>query len=123
MSESTENEKEQTLRNISPNVALELFDKVKEDPDFIVLDLRTPKEFTTGYLEGAVNMDFRGENFTEELEKGDKEKKYLIYCGSGVRSAKALAIMEELEYLEVYNILGGIRMWKVSGYPVIEEEK
>ncbi len=121
MSESDENEKEQILRNISPEVALELFDKVKEDPDFIVLDLRTPKEFTTGYLEGAVNMDFRSENFTEELEKGDKEKKYLIYCGSGVRSAKTLAIMEELEYLEVYNILGGIRMWRVSGYPVIEE--
>lgn len=121
MSESTENEKEQILRNISPENAFELFDKVQDDPDFIVMDLRTPKEFTTGYLEGAVNIDFRGENFTEELKEGDREKKYLIYCGSGVRSAKALAKMEELEYLEVYNILGGIRMWKVSGYPVIEE--
>jgi hypothetical protein len=43
-----------------------------------VLDLRTPKEFTTGYLEGAVNMDFRGENFTEELEKGERRKNILF---------------------------------------------
>jgi rhodanese-related sulfurtransferase len=121
MSESTENEKEQIFRNISPEEAFQLFEKVREDPDFIILDVRTPKEFNTDHIEGAMNVDFRGEGFTEEMKIGDKEKKYLIYCGSGVRASKAMGIMKELEYLEVYNILGGIRMWKVSNFPVIEE--
>ncbi|MBI4813333.1 MAG: rhodanese-like domain-containing protein [Methanobacterium sp.] len=121
MSESDENEKEQIFRNIRPEDAVELIEEMQEDPDFIILDVRTPKEFTDGHIECAVNIDYQGENFTEEIEVGDKEKKYLICCGSGVRAVKAMDIMKDLGYLEVYNILGGIRVWKISGYPLIEE--
>ncbi|MBF4475119.1 rhodanese-like domain-containing protein [Methanobacterium formicicum] len=121
MSESDENEIEQIIRNISPEDALELLKDMQDAPDFIILDVRTPKEFESGHIEGALNIDFRDENFASKMDEGDKEKKYMICCGSGVRSSKALTVMQELGYVEVYNILGGIRMWKVSGFPLTEE--
>ncbi|AUB60838.1 hypothetical protein BK009_09215 [Methanobacterium subterraneum] len=121
MAESSENEKELIFRNISPEEAYELIGKVQAVPDFVILDVRTPKEFINGHIEGAVNIDYHGQNFIEELEKLEKETKYLICCGSGVRASKAMIIMQELGYMEVYNILGGIRMWKRSGYPLTEE--
>lgn len=54
MSESDENEIEQIIRNISPEDALELLKDMQDDPDFIILDVRTPKEFESGHIEGAL---------------------------------------------------------------------
>ena len=118
MSESNETEIKQIIRNISPEKALELIENIQKGTDFVILDVRTPKEFESGHIEGAVNIDFRDENFSQKMENLEKEKKYLICCGSGVRASKAMSLMEDLGYIEVYNMLGGIRMWKTSGFPL-----
>ncbi len=120
MSESNENENDQIIRNISPEQAYELVKKLSDNPDFIILDVRTPKEFSEGHIAGASNLDFYDEDFQEQIENGDKEKKYLICCGSGVRGSKAVKIMESAGYSEVYNILGGIGVWKKSRLPLTE---
>ena len=44
---------------------------------------------------------------------------YLVYCGSGTRSAKACDTMIKKHYVEVYNMLGGLTSWKTAGYPVV----
>jgi len=76
-----------------------------------------PEEFAEGYIENAINIDFRSETFQDEIDKLDKNKKYLIYCRSGVRSRSALDIMAELNFKEAYNILGGIIAWNAEGLP------
>jgi len=47
----------------------------------------------------------------------NKNKIYLIYCRSGRRSENALNMMKELDFREVYNMLGGINSWKAEGLP------
>jgi rhodanese-related sulfurtransferase len=121
MSESNENEINQIILNISPEEAADLVDENKNNPDFIIIDVRTPKEYEDGHLEGSINMDFYDDEFQEKIEKGDKEKKYLICCGSGVRGSKVIKAMQEAEYLEVYNILGGVMMWKGSSLPLTKD--
>ena len=91
------------------------------DPNFVILDVRTPKEFSKGHIEGAVNLDFYSEDFWEQLEKKDKKNKYLVCCGSGVRGVKTLAIMQDLGFTNIYNILGGITMWKAMDLPLTEK--
>ena len=44
---------------------------------------------------------------------------YLLYCRSGNRSGQALAIMEELGFLDVADIDGGIVAWDDAGLPVV----
>ena len=50
----------------------------------------------------------------------DKSKTYLIYCRSGNRSGQALDIMEELNFREVYNMMGGILEWEAEGLPTVK---
>jgi len=105
----------QIIEDITPQEAFTLIKENQDNPDFVIIDVRTPEEFADGYIENAINTDFRSESFRDELNKLDKNKTYLIYCRSGVRSGNALDIMAELNFREVYNVLGGITAWKAEG--------
>ena len=107
----------QTIKNITPEGAHILIKENKDNPNFTILDVRTPEEFLGEYMENAVNLDYYSDTFRNDLDKLDKNKTYLIYCRSGRRSENALNIMKELDFREVYNVLGGITKWKSEGLP------
>lgn len=87
----------------------------------IVIDIRTPEEYAQGHIEYAkLNIDFYNPNFKDEISKLDKGGKYLIYCRTGGRSAKALDIMKEMGFTDVHHIKGGITAWQQAGYPVVK---
>ena len=109
-----------TIEDITPQEASTLIQNNQNNPDFIIIDVRTPEEFAEGHIEDAVNIDFRSETFQDELNKLYKDKTYLVYCRSGVRSRNALDIMAELNFREAYNVLGGILAWKAEGLPTVE---
>lgn len=76
--------------------------------DVVILDVRTDPEVAEGMIEGAIQIDYRGENFRDEVAKLDTSKTYVVYCRSGGRSAAASQIMsEELGFENVNNLLGG----------------
>jgi rhodanese-related sulfurtransferase len=110
----------QIFKDISVQEALELIEKNKTNPDFKILDVRTPEEFKAGHIENAVNLDFYSVSFKEELDKLDKENSYFIYCRTGNRSGQAMTIMESLSFKEVYNLSGGISDWITSGIPIVK---
>lgn len=107
----------QTIKNIIPEEAYILIQENKDNPNFVILDVRTPEEFLGEYIENAVNLDYYSDTFRNDLDKLDKNKTHLIYCRSGRRSENALNIMKELDFREVYNMLGGIIKWKSEGLP------
>ncbi len=109
-----------TIEDISPQEALTLIQNNQNNPDFVIIDVRTPEEFADGHIENASNIDFYSATFREELDNLDKNKTYLIYCRSGGRSGSALDIMAELDFTEVYNILGGIIAWNAEGLPTVK---
>lgn len=71
--------------------------------DVTYVDVRTPEEYNQGHIEGALNIDFRQDNFAEEINKLDKGRKYLVYCRSGNRSGQAVEIMRGLGFTDVTN--------------------
>lgn len=73
----------------------------------VILDIRTLEEFNSGHIDNAVNIDYYGANFKDELSKLDRDKIYLVYCRSGHRGKLSLPIFEELNFTEVYNLEGG----------------
>jgi len=108
----------QIIENITLEEAYILIQENKDNPNFLILDVRTPKEFLGEYIENAVNLDYYSDTFRNDLDKLDKNKTYLIYCRSGRRGGNALNIMKELDFREVYNMLGGITKWKSEGLPI-----
>ena len=110
-----------TIEDITPQEAFTLIQENQDNPDFVIIDVRTPEEFAEGHIENVINLDFRSETFTDWLNILDKDKTYLIYCRSGRRSRNTLDTMEELNFKEAYNMLGGIIEWKAGGLPTIQE--
>ena len=108
----------ETLRSISPQEMLKLVQRNRDNPNFVILDVRTPEEFESGHIEGAVNMDYYDPGFQVELGKLDKTKTYLIYCRTGNRSDTAFGFMKELQFEDVHPLEGGILAWRAAGFPV-----
>ena len=109
-----------TIEDISPQEAFTLIQNNQNNPDFVIIDVRTPGEFAGEHIENATNIDFYSEAFRDTLNNLDKNKTYLVYCAVGGRSGSALDIMAELNFKEAYNILGGINQWKAEGLSTVK---
>lgn len=72
----------------------------------IYIDVRTPQEFASGHVEGALNIDVSSPDFIAKIEKLDKSENYKVYCRSGRRSGIALQQMQQLKFKSVENIGG-----------------
>ena len=116
--------KAQIIENVTPQEAFTLVQENQDNPDFAIIDLRTPEEFAYEHIENTINIDLDSETFRDELNQLDKNKTYLIYswsaCGNGP-GWNALVIMEELNFREVYNMTGGCTGWKLEGFPLVGE--
>ncbi|PWU21197.1 MAG: rhodanese-like domain-containing protein [Bdellovibrio sp.] len=75
--------------------------------EFVVIDCRTPAEYSMDKIDGTINLDFKSPKFTQELEKLDRNKKYKLHCASGARSGTAVQMMQSMGFKHVENI-GGI---------------
>lgn len=96
------------LKNLTP---AEFLAMKKAQPDAVLIDCRVPKEFATGYLEGAINMDYFGEQFYDQLEALNSDAVYLVYCRSGRRSLRTCTLMQNSGFKNVYNLDGGLKAW------------
>lgn len=89
------------------------FKKLMKKKNSIVLDVRTPDEYNTGFIKTASNFNVMDSlNFVTAIATLDKNKKYLLYCKSGRRSGKALVMMENMGFLNIHHLRGGITEWK-----------
>ncbi len=86
--------------------------------DLVVLDVRTPEEFSEGHLDSAINIDFYEADFGTNLANLDKDVPYVLYCRSGNRSGTTAQEMRSLGFTEVYEVDGGILSWLDSGLPL-----
>lgn len=75
-----------------------------DSSNFIVLDVRTAEEYSTGHIKNSSNIDFLKSDFKEQVLKLDKTKSYKLYCRSGNRSAKALSLMKSLGFTDIENL-------------------
>lgn len=108
---------------VSDNSVLKLVDpqeffSLSEDNTNILLDIRTPEEFTAGHVKDAINIDYYATDFQSKLKELNKDKTYLIYCRSGSRTETASQIMRGLGFKSVYELEGGINNWTAGNLPI-----
>ena len=89
---------------------------------YTVINVRTKEEYDAGHIKGALNFDYYNDDFEEKIEEAlkDKDKPYIVYCRSGMRSLYSAEILEELGYTNVTNMKGGFLAWQSAGKPVAE---
>ena len=96
--------------------------KLESTPGAVVVDVRTPEEISTGFIKGAINIDFKDPTFEENIKTLDKSKPYFVYCLSGKRSGSAAEIMEEAGFNEVYTLEDGLQRWRKEDLPTIQPQ-
>jgi rhodanese-related sulfurtransferase len=79
--------------------------------DIQLIDVRTPEEYTGGYIEGAININFFDSDFNDQMAKLNKDKELYIYCRSGKRSGKAAKRLKDRGFTKIYDLQGGILNW------------
>ncbi len=113
-------EQDDLLKNITTDEAFALIQENEQNPNFLIVDVRTITEFNNGHIENAINIDYHSASFRDKVDQLDRNKVILIYCQSGGRSRSAFEIMKELGFKEVYNMLEGINGWTAAGYTIVE---
>lgn len=97
--------------------AKEFAQKLADTKDEIIVDVRTPEEFGSGHLSGAVNIDWNSGDFQTKAGQLDKSKPIFVYCLSGGRSASAAAALRAMGYSSVYEMQGGMMQWRAAQLP------
>lgn len=92
-----------------PEVTPEEAKKILEtDPNAVLLDVRTPQEYMAVRVPNSMLIPVDDLRF--KFKELDKNKKYLVICRSGNRSAFATYALRQLGF-DAYNIMGGIISW------------
>jgi rhodanese-related sulfurtransferase len=92
---------------------------MEEHPGTVLLDCREPNEFALGYIPGAVLLP-RGV-LEQNIERAvPRDRKIIIYCASGNRSALAADVLQQMGYRDVASMAGGIRSWVDAGGEIAE---
>ena len=109
------------IGQITNDIDIDEFRKKMVSEKYVLVDVRTEKEFDDGHIEDALNIDYFSATFSDEISNIGLEKPVLVYCRSGNRSGKSMRIMSDLGFKEVYNLIGGIKGWKAKNNRLIKE--
>ncbi len=101
------------------NLNVSEFSQKLTEPDVIILDVRTPEEFASGHIQGALNINFNSGDFANEITRLNPSENYAIYCRSGSRSGQAASIMHKAGFHDVSNLNGGVIDWTNAGLPLV----
>ena len=86
-----------------------------QEIDYILIDVRTLDEFSSGYIKKAKNLDFYSETFQNDLLSIDKSLPVVLYCRTNNRSTKTANILKQNGFKEISVLEGGITDWVKRG--------
>ena len=95
-------------RQISMDEAVKM---MRDEKDYIILDVRRPDEYAAGHIPGAINVPNEDIGTAEIAALPDKSQRILVYCRSGRRSKEASAKLVKLGYTNIVEF-GGIQDYK-----------
>ncbi len=103
-----------------------LNDWLEAGEDLLLVDVREPGEYAAGHIPGARNIP-RG-TLEGAADPGYKhrhpelcqarQRRVVLYCQTGGRSAMAAATLNEMGFQAVWSLAGGIECWEGEDYPL-----
>ena len=105
--------------------AAEVGEAVKNG-EYLVVDVREPEEWNQGHIPGAILiprgvLEFRADPASpsaDPLLSSSKDRKILVHCAVGIRSALATDALNEMGFTDVTNLEDGFGAWAAEGLPV-----
>jgi thioredoxin 1 len=94
-------------------------DKLNNTKNAILLDVRTPDEFSEAHIQNARNANWNSADFKTVTAQLDKSKPVFVYCLRGGRSSSSVEFLQANGFKEVYELDGGIIKWKNANLPLV----
>jgi phage shock protein E len=96
----------------------QLEERIRNQDDILILDVRTPEEFASGHVPGARNIphDQLPSRIAEIVDSKDRE--VIVYCRSGKRAALAQEVLAEKGFQQITHLEGDMLKWQEEGRPV-----
>jgi len=92
--------------DVSVDEALQLW----QNKEAIIIDVRTPEEYRDGHIPGVTNIPL--DELEQRMNEVPKDKKVVLICRSGNRSAQGTKLLRNKGFSNVFNSTGGMSSWK-----------
>jgi len=96
-------------------------DWIEDGVDMTLIDVRPASSYDAGHLPGAINLAYNNGDLEAALDTIPRNKPVVVYCQSGVTSAKAAKKLTENGFRPVYDMWQAFPSWKNAGYDVETE--
>jgi rhodanese-related sulfurtransferase len=100
------------VASISPEVLLK---RIETGHPPVILDVRSPREFSEGHVPGALNLPFTSARKPEVPVPASSGDEIVVYCGHGPRAWIAGAALSRRGFSHVTYLKGHMRGWKKAG--------
>lgn len=120
----------QSLERIQELFPWDVEDKLSNNDDLLIVDVREKDEFDAMHVEGSLHVprgilesscEFGYEETVPELANA-RDREVLVICRSGRRSALAADVMQQMGYKKIYSLKTGLRGWNEYELPLIDKE-
>ena len=105
------NEAKKEIQEIGPQDLQRL---QNEGQDFVLIDVREKEDVARGMIPGAVHISRGMLEHDIDRVTTDKEKKIVLYCGGGSRSALSASALKRMGFRNAISLAGGYRGWTQS---------
>ena len=105
----------QTIKQLN---SVEIQQILSKNKQIVILDVRTPQEFASGHLKGALNIDIYKEDFYSRIDKLNKKTSYLIYCRTHNRSDVTVKYMNQKGFETVFQMMDGFPGWAANNFTI-----
>lgn len=92
--------------------AQELQQRLENNEDFLLLDVREAHEYAFAHIQGSLHIPLR--QIPERIQELNPEKDLIVLCHHGMRSQQACLFLEQYGFTRLYNLVGGIDAWSLS---------
>ena len=96
--------------------AVELHERRESGDAPVVIDVRTPDEYASGHIPGAVNIPF--DQVAQRIAEIDAPHGVALYCMIGPRARKGESALLAAGYEKVFHLEGGLAAWQAADLPV-----
>lgn len=90
---------------------------IADDPEMIVLDVRTEPEHRMHRIDGAILVPVQ--ELPQRISELDPGRRYVVTCEHGVRSRMACSMLVQSGFKDLRNVVGGMARWVGEGLPVV----
>ncbi len=88
----------------------------KGDETLYVLDVRSPEEYASGHVPGAINIPY--DQIASRMAEVPKDQDVVLYCKSGRRAGIAAEVLAGQGYERLQHLEGDIVAWVEKGRPL-----